>query len=310
MTGKLFWSFASCIFVTCLTTAFVPFFRLRDQLLTWLDLTWIVNGVPCSIVAVDEPPPPQLNLFEIPHIDATFVPFQTSRPVAHLTWSDLTRFKAYFWHTHPRHFRTNFKKLIKILFTCFLKADLKKVEGKSSLRTDSIHGDGFQKADQKNFQNRRGGPLCQILITLITQLLAPELRPWSSAQNFKKLIKILFTCFLKADPKKVEGKSSLRTDSIHGDGFQKADQKNFQNFRSFSGNESDPVGSLEVVTSGSYSIFLQPPFLDHGFGFVLIDMICRNHQFHAAFVPFSDFATSCSLCACWHECCGYHQRTR
>ena len=35
---------------------------------------------------------------------------------------------------------------------------------------------------------------------------------------------------------------------------------NFQNFRSFSGNESDPVGSLEVVTSGSYSIFLQPPF--------------------------------------------------
>ena len=29
--------------------------------------------------------------------------------------------------------------------------------------------------------------------------------------------------------------------------------------------------------------FFTTPVLDHGFGFVLIDMFCRNHQFHADF---------------------------
>ena len=49
--------------------------RLRDQLLTWLDSTWI-----CERCTVFDPlhwwsSTPQLNLFEIAHVGATFVPF-------------------------------------------------------------------------------------------------------------------------------------------------------------------------------------------------------------------------------------------
>ena len=57
----------------------------------------------------------------------------------------------------------------------------KKRRVQKSPRTDSIHGDGFPKVDQKNFQNRRGGPLLKNNLSHLSQLSAPELWPWSSA---------------------------------------------------------------------------------------------------------------------------------
>ena len=108
---------------------FCTVFGLRDQLLTWLDLTWIVNGARCSIRYIDEPPPLSSTCSKIINIDA---------------------------HT-SNTFRTIFKKLVKILFTCFRKADLKKKRGQKFPTNRLTSWGRISKSWPKKFSKSKGG---------------------------------------------------------------------------------------------------------------------------------------------------------